>query len=591
MNDQPETGLRYDFAYTPSSTYARAARLLARCGAPGLVVDLGCGPGVFALALSELGFGYVGVDVDTDALAAASSRGIDVVELDVSDIDAAIDRIVSVVGDRPVSAVSVLDVVEHLPDPDRVLAGVGRLVDALARDGTTPMLVVSIPNVSHADLGAKLVTGRWDVTEVGLLDDTHITLFTEQRVRDVTTRAGFVEIGADDNVHDRTEQEFPVDHPAVGRVTVLSQFLRSLRGHAGPAAETYQFVRCYRRADDHERDGLVADLPPRPSGRPDDPATVHAGPFLSVIVRTQGGRASLLDTLTSLAAQTDRDIEVFVTVHHDDPAVHDEVRRLVALFEPDFVARVHVIGVVGGRRGRPLNVALQRAGGRYVALLDDDDLAVADWVEAFRGAADRAPGTIVRAPCVVQWTERVVAAGVAGAVAVSGFEAPYPVSFDYLDHVRRNRSPSCSYALPIGAIRALDVRFDEELDACEDWKFLMAVARWTGVTDATGRSGPATATSVYRRSRDGGGAEGVIDAEQWGRDHLAVAQDLASEPSLVPPGALMKVRHLYEAVEQRDEAITALRNRVDALERSRVWRLTAPARRLAGLRRSFRGRN
>lgn len=575
--NRPE--LRYDFGYTANSTYARAARLVAHDAEPGLVVDLGCGVGVFGLALAEAGFDYLGLDLDADAVAAACERGIDAAVLDLSDIGAATAPIADRVNGRRVVAVSLLDVVEHLPEPDRTMEAVAGLVDSLATVDGPPLLVVSIPNVTHADLGAKLVTGRWDVTEVGLLDDTHITLFSEERLVDVMTRAGFVEVSADDNVHDRTEQEFPLDHPAIGRTTVLARFLRSLRRRAGGDAETYQFIRCYRRAGDAERDELTAALAPRATGRADDPARRHDGAFLSVVVRTRGDRASLIDALTSLAAQTDDDFEVLVMVHHDDPDVVARVQRSVDAFAVDFSARVRVVAVREGRRSRPLNAALVEASGRYLAMLDDDDVVTADWVERFRDGAEESPGTIVRAPCVLQWTER--SAG--GAVAVTGFEDPYPARFDYFDHVRRNRSPSCSYAVPLAAVRAFGVEFDEHLDACEDWKFLMDIARWTGVTDAVGSDRP-TATSIYRRSRDGGGSDGIIDTEHWARDHMAVAAHLAAEPSIVPAGSLLKIRQLYETIEQREAEIVALANRVDALERSRVWKLTAPARRLAGLR-------
>ena len=573
--------LRYDFRYTENSTYARAARLVVGHTDRGLVVDLGCGAGVLGLALAEAGYDYLGVDLDADAVGAARERGIAAEVIDLADIDDAIEPLRSFIGGRRIAAVSLLDVVEHLPEPDRTMGAIARLVDSLAGDAGAPLLVVSIPNVTHADLGAKLVTGRWDVTEVGLLDDTHITLFSEERLVDVMTRAGFVEVAADDNVHDRTEQEFPLDHPAIGRVTVLARFLRGLRRQGGSGPETYQFIRCYRRATVAERDERTAALAPRPTGRADDRAPHRDQPFLSVVVRTRGDRASLLDALTSLAAQTDDDFEVLVMVHHDDPSATVRVQRDVDGFAAEFSDRVRVVPVREGRRSRPLNVAIGIAVGRYIALLDDDDLATADWVERFRSGVVESPGTIVRAPCVLQWTSR--ADGGPDGTVISGFEAPYPVGFDYLDHVRRNRSPSCSYAVPLAAVRALGIGFDEDLEACEDWKFLMDVARWTGVTDVADPERP-TATSIYRRSRDGGGSDGVVDPERWSRDHLAVAAHLAAEPSIVPAGSLMKVRQLYEVIEQRDEAIVALQNRVDALERSRIWALTAPLRRLAGLR-------
>jgi SAM-dependent methyltransferase len=584
-----EPELRYEFEFTWDSTYGKAATLLEQHAPLGLVVDLGCGPGVFSYPLHELGFGYVGFDADHLALASAAKRGLEVAPIDLLDFDATIGRVLEAVGERSVSAVSLLDTIEHLADPDQVLAGVARLLDALSRGDTSPLLLVSIPNVTHVDLGAKLISGRWDVTRVGLLDDTHITLFAEHRVHDVLTRAGFVELGANDTVFYRTEQDFPSDHPALANGAVLSQFLRRLRRHSGPAAETYQFIRCYRRSDLDEHHRLVAQLPPRPTGRPDDPAAASAPRFCSVVVRTQGARSSLIDALVSLAAQIDRDIEVKLMVHHDDPGVYRDVVALVEMFEPAFAACVEVVHVVGGGRSRPLNEALRRVEGRYLAILDDDDVVTAHWIESFRAAAQAGPGTVVRAPCLVQWTEQ--GTGLAEITPVSGFEDPYPPTFDYLDHVRRNRSPSCCYAVPLGAVRALDIWFDEELEVCEDWKFLMQVAAWTGVTDVDLEVRPAAVTSIYRRSRDGGGADGAVESERWGRDKQAVALALAEGPALVPAGALVKIRGFYDAIDEAErreaasaEEIAALRHRIDSLERSRFWRITAPVRHVAALR-------
>ena len=101
-------------------------------------------------------------------------------------------------------------------------------------------------------------------------------------------------------------------------------------------------------------------------------------------MRTQGKRAShLRDALTCLAAQTVDSFEVLLMVHSDDaePAL-GEVRALVEDFEPAFASRVSVVHVSGGRRARPLNVALERLKAEYVAFLDDDDLVMADWVES-----------------------------------------------------------------------------------------------------------------------------------------------------------------------------------------------------------------
>jgi len=541
-----DVGLRYDFEATPDSTYARAARLIASTTAPGLVVDLGAGVGALAETVEPYGFTHVGFDADPANVRAMQDRGrrASVLDLLAGDADEqvvdAVRRLVESTGNE-VAAVVLLDVVEHLPDPDRVMRFLRRIVDRFA-DGTDadPLLVVSIPNVGHVDLAAKLLLGRWDVTEVGLLDSTHISLFTEQRLRRLTALHGFDELARNDVVMPVTEQQDPPDLPVFGDTT-LAAMLRGVRDRADRFGSTYQFVRAYRRR----------------VGAPGEPASAHgeaaassepAAAFCSVIVRTQGSRRSLLDTLVSLAAQHDPDLEVLVMVHHDDETVVEPVRELAASFEPGFARRLRVVHVAGGGRSAPLNAALRIASGRFVAVVDDDDVVTSGWVSAFKRAAARHPGRMVRAGTVVQWIERRDG-GLVDFEPVSGFEAAYPPRFDLLDTIRSNRSPSCSYAMPLAAVRALGLEFDDTLRVCEDWKFELDVARHTGVGDDP------EVTSVYRRWRGDGGSSSEEAEAIWVADHERVVDDLDGSPTVLPPGSLRRLHDLYTRLEMLEREL------------------------------------
>jgi 2-polyprenyl-3-methyl-5-hydroxy-6-metoxy-1,4-benzoquinol methylase len=66
-----------------------------------------------------------------------------------------------------------LDVLEHLVDPWQVLA---RLTTHLKPGGR---LIASIPNVRNwRALGPLLFAGRWEYTQTGILDKTHLRFFT-----------------------------------------------------------------------------------------------------------------------------------------------------------------------------------------------------------------------------------------------------------------------------------------------------------------------------------------------------------------------------------------------------------------------------
>jgi SAM-dependent methyltransferase len=76
------------------------------------------------------------------------------------------------------------DVLEHLLDPWRVLR---EAVEVLADGG---VVVASIPNVQNIDVLRRLLRGRWDYRERGILDFGHLRFFTLHSIRTLFAQAG-----------------------------------------------------------------------------------------------------------------------------------------------------------------------------------------------------------------------------------------------------------------------------------------------------------------------------------------------------------------------------------------------------------------
>jgi glycosyltransferase involved in cell wall biosynthesis len=557
--------VKYDFEYEPGSSYAQLVALLDEHAPRGLVIDLGCGAGQIAAPLGALGFEYAGGDVDDDALEALAERGIEGHRVDLTDLAVLPDAVRSVAGGRPVVAITMLDVLEHLPDPHRALTALGEALRAVDAE----LLGLSVPNVAHADLAAQLLMGRWEVTDTGLLDRTHLSLFTDRRLAGELEQCGYATVARNDVVLPVSDQHQPADAPALDPNTPLGSALRGWRSSADEFGDTYQFIGLYQL-------GAVTNARPKSSA--------ERRPFATVVVRTLGTRPTLEEALTSLAAQTVDDFEVLVVVNTTDPAAIARVDETLSWFAPDFRGRVERVVCESPSRSAPLNLGLDRARGRYLTFLDDDDVVLAQWMETFTRGLEF-PGHIVRSVCYGQDfahepdTSSEQFQPVAAPVS-------FPPSFDYIDHLVESGTPFCSVALPVAALRAHRIRFDESLDVSEDYDVLIRASQLCGVLD-TG-----VATSLYRRWQRLIGTTSDITYDMWDRTHKAVLAKLDAQPLLLPRHSATRVRmleHDYHRVDQRMEQLrgridelereaAGLRHQVDAYERSRFWKLTKPLR-------------
>ena len=192
------------------------------------------------------------------------------------------------------------------------------------------------------------------------------------------------------------------------------------------------------------------------------PTREPIAPFLSVLVRTQGRRPeALADVLLCLSAQTCSDIEVLLLAHDVGAEERTRLDQQVAGLRADLRGRVRLVTVEGGGRTRPLTVGMALATGHYLAVLDDDDLVLGHWVEAFRTAAVASPGRIVRSVAVEQDMEPV--AGDAGHRAASWPHARWDSEFSMLSHLVDNHSPVHCYAYPREVFSGSGLRFDEQL--------------------------------------------------------------------------------------------------------------------------------
>jgi glycosyltransferase involved in cell wall biosynthesis len=292
-----------------------------------------------------------------------------------------------------------------------------------------------------------------------------------------------------------------------------------------------------------------------------------AAPFLSVITRTQGRRSSMLrDTLMSLAGQACQDFEIILVVHSRDEEAAVATRTLINEFPETMRQRIRVITCERPGRSSPLNDALRHADGQYFAMLDDDDLVLAQWVEAFRQLASAYPGSVVRAKCACQEVE-LSDAGDLGvhARATSWFSTPWPSDYDPIAHLAANFTPNMSVAFPMAVFRDHHLVFDETLETAEDWDLLLRAAMLCGV-----KSSPQI-TAIYRWWTDGESTQFSYSKKEWEFNASRVWAKLDAQAIMLPAGSVSRI----VCLQQRCSELEA---RIRAIEDSRSWRVSAPLR-------------
>lgn len=78
------------------------------------------------------------------------------------------------------------DVLEHLSNPTKVLQKTKLL---LKEEGS---VLLSVPNVAHNSVVINLLNNKFEYTDVGLLDNTHIHFFTKDSLEKMVIESGYV---------------------------------------------------------------------------------------------------------------------------------------------------------------------------------------------------------------------------------------------------------------------------------------------------------------------------------------------------------------------------------------------------------------
>jgi 2-polyprenyl-3-methyl-5-hydroxy-6-metoxy-1,4-benzoquinol methylase len=208
------------------SAFSSHQRIVDRVAPGTRVLDVGCAGGYLARALAAKGCTVVGVDVRPDPAAEAACRRFHVADLDGGAWEPPRD-------DRDFDYVLFGDVLEHLRDTS---------ILARCRHWLSPggKIVASTGNIALWFMRLQLLGGRFRYAPKGILDETHVHLYTRETFRELIRGAGFTITGEDWTVIpiEKLAEAVPSLQPAIAVMDSLQYLLARWR----PALFAYQFV-------------------------------------------------------------------------------------------------------------------------------------------------------------------------------------------------------------------------------------------------------------------------------------------------------------------------------------------------------------
>jgi 2-polyprenyl-3-methyl-5-hydroxy-6-metoxy-1,4-benzoquinol methylase len=195
------------------------------------ILDIGCGEGALGTSLRAAGASHIAGIEATPTAAAEARAALDVlVEGDVLAVDLPFET-------GEFDYLVFADVLEHLPTPEYAL---DRVLPLLRPDGH---VVVSVPNMRFYLVLARLIADRWNYTDAGIRDRTHLRVFTRRSLLRMLESAGLVA--------ERVERNYRLleDQSGIGRFGAAATTVarKTVAPWLFPDLMAYQYIVVARR--------------------------------------------------------------------------------------------------------------------------------------------------------------------------------------------------------------------------------------------------------------------------------------------------------------------------------------------------------
>lgn len=170
-------GEDYKFGSLP---YGAHQKIIKYVGSNKKVLDVGCADGYLGKEFKNNGCFVVGIEGMAQRIKTAREILDDVVTGNIEGVKTL---------PYPENFFDVIvfaDVLEHLMMPEAVLANFKKY---LKKEGS---IIISVPNIARIDVRLKLLLGKFNYAQGGILDKTHLRFFTLDSIQRLLIESGYV---------------------------------------------------------------------------------------------------------------------------------------------------------------------------------------------------------------------------------------------------------------------------------------------------------------------------------------------------------------------------------------------------------------
>ncbi len=158
--------------------YSSHKRIISLINSNQKILDIGCFKGYIAKELKEKNCKIIGIELDKEAAKEASKYCDQVINTDIEKLNFSFPN-------EYFDYIIIADVIEHIRNPEELLI---KIKPYLKKTGS---VIISTGNIANWYIRLNLLLGRFDYKDRGLLDKTHVRLYTLKSFKDLINKTEF----------------------------------------------------------------------------------------------------------------------------------------------------------------------------------------------------------------------------------------------------------------------------------------------------------------------------------------------------------------------------------------------------------------